>query len=901
MFTPDLRSVSGAAGPFRLPAQAIPKRKKNKEWIKANLDQLETIGLREISINRERFEDAYRIIEGSYTYSDVANTSLFLTEIDHLRSQSDIAEELEHYGFIEPIVNQLVGEFIKEPNPSVIYTDDPISSNEYLRKQTEELQSRTMKAVQMELDMKLVRMGYDPAKNDFNSEEEKQQYLEQIQQYKQENIPSEVKKYMTTEWKPLHITWAEKTLEESDVRFSMDELYRDTFRDYLITGRCFIHWRMGQDFYRPERWSVLETFTSIDESVKYPELGDYVGRIKYMTPNQVITNHGQNLSESLKKDILGTKFYSSDTLGGSNVYSTRTLAEKGGGSLHFVPHRHHVAYENAGYLQELTGVNLGYTGYFNEQNPNRLNFATNDYKRDDLIQVTEAYWVSYKRIGYFTYIQPETEELVSEIVTEDILRELINEYDIKQISTKSPEQHFLDPKPNSIVWEYQKEVRYGVKISAENTQLQEDLYIGGEPLDYQLRGESNIYDTILPVTGIVENTSLVSRLEIDQIEYSICMNMVRDYMSKELGMFFLMDMAYLPEFIKTNGGEEALDKLQDITRQLGVLPVDSSQAKGTSFNHFQAVNMDLTRAMLDKFTLAEQIKRRAFSKLGFTPERMGMPTEQKSASGVVITNDASFAQTGLWFDKFSKFYQRNSEMCINVAQWAQFKGKDITVNYTDSDMTQQFIRMNDPNLPMRRFKIYPQNNARRRAELETLRQTYFSDNTIAKDLESMAQVIQSDSISSIIKLGRIGRELAEKQQELQQQQLLQQIEAEKQGRLEESAIDHEYEKEIVKLKGQIALQEKTLVALGFAENKDANSNQVPDVVEQLKATTNELDRQFKQSAKEQELRMQQMKMDRDDMREQDKLNLEREKIQVLRENAKTQLTIAKTNKNRYDK
>ena len=100
MITPDLRASYGAAGPYRLPAQAIPSRKKDKDWIKANLDQLEEIGLRDINFNREMFEDAYRIIEGSYTYSDVANTSLFLTEIDHLRSQADVTENLQHYGFL---------------------------------------------------------------------------------------------------------------------------------------------------------------------------------------------------------------------------------------------------------------------------------------------------------------------------------------------------------------------------------------------------------------------------------------------------------------------------------------------------------------------------------------------------------------------------------------------------------------------------------------------------------------------------------------------------------------------------------------------------------------------------------------------------------------------------------
>jgi len=894
----SLRDNSRTVGPYRLPPQAIPSNKKTKEWKKACLDQLETIGLRDIDANRARFEDAYRIIEGSYTYSDVANTSLFLTEVDHLRSQADVTENLEHYGFIEPLVNQLVGEYIKEPNPSVIYADDPHSTNDFLDAQTSLLEQSTMAAIQRRIDLKLVQMGLDPAKNDFGSEEEKQQYIQQIQQVQNENIPQEVKQKMTSEYKPRYISWAESTLEQSEVRFALDELYRDTFRDFLITGRCFIHWRMGQDYYRPERWSTLETFTSVDQEIKYPELGDYVGRVKYLTGNQIITNYGQNLSEKLKKQILRSEYYSAGLLNGTSIYNTRNWMEQGGGVTQMVPHKHHMAYENAGYLQEQTGINFGYTGWFNNQ-ASTLSFGSG-HKRDDLIQVTEAYWVSYKRVGYLTYQDPETQEIFRELVTDDLLKEIINEYNIKQIRTRTPEEYIKNPETNTIVWDYVKEVRYGVKIKGDNTDLEEDLYIGGEPLEYQLRGESSLYDTLLPVTGMVENTSLVSRVDIDQIEYSMAMNMVRDYMSKELGLFFLMDMAYIPEFIKNNGGEEALAKLLDVTRQLGLLPVDSSQAKGTAFNHFQMVNMDLSKVMLDKFMLAEQIKRRAFAKIGFTPERMGMPTEQKSATGVVVTNDASFAQTGLWFDKFSKFHQRNSEMCINVSQWAQFMGKDITVNYTDSDKTQQFIKLNDPKLPMRRFRIYPQNNAKRRAELETLRQTYFSDNTIAKDLTTMAQVVQSDSISNIIKAARLGRETAELQQELAQKQQLQQIEAQKVARMEENAQIHEYEKEIVDLKGRISLNEKAIVALGFAKDPDANSNQTPDIIDQLKLSIADLDLQFRTRTKEEELRMKQINDDRKYMTEQEKINLKREDIQARREASENALLVAKTNKNRYD-
>ena len=78
----DLRDAPYLGSTLRLPAQALPNKKKTKAWFKDCMDTLETIGIRQLNVNRQRFEDAYRIVEGSFRYSDVTNTSAFLSEVD---------------------------------------------------------------------------------------------------------------------------------------------------------------------------------------------------------------------------------------------------------------------------------------------------------------------------------------------------------------------------------------------------------------------------------------------------------------------------------------------------------------------------------------------------------------------------------------------------------------------------------------------------------------------------------------------------------------------------------------------------------------------------------------------------------------------------------------------------
>ena len=899
-FDIDLRDAQYFGDILRLPAQALPEKKKNKEWVMDCMNTLETIGIRQLNSARRRFEDAYRIVEGSYRYSNVVNTSAFLSEVDMLRSQSDLSEDLQHYGFIEPIVNTMIGEFLTKPNPNVVYTDDPLSTNEYLRNQKTKLWEGVNNAISKEIEIKLLSQGFYNERQ-FKSEEEQQQYVETLRRERDKNIPQEVKKYMESEWKPIYLEWAEKTLEEGEVRFDMDELYRDLFRDYLITGRCFLHWRIGHDYYQPERWSPLNTFTSITQDEKYPEVGEYVGRIQYLTPNQVVANFGSHLTEVQKQDLLRSKHYRGKEFSTASIDNTQDWLENNGGTLRRVPFGDAIGYENLGVIQDQTGIDLGYRGMFPNQLRGQHFFFNDNDNRYDLIRVVEAYWVSYKRVGYLTYTKPDGTSR-SEVVTDELLKDIINEFQIKKLRTVTLDQHTKNPQDNTIVWDYVPEVRYGVKILNENTDLPDHLYLFGGAIDYQLKGESATYHTLMPVTGLLEHTSLVSRVEIDQVEYSLAMNMARDYMSKELGLFFLMDLAYMPEFLKDFGGDEAIEKLMEVTRNLGFLPVDSSQARGTSFNNFQMVNMDLTAAMMGKLNFAQAIKMRAFEKLGFTPQRMAVPVEQETATGIRTSQTSSYAQTEVWFDKFSRFQQRTAEMQINIAQWLQHEGKDVTVNYTDSDLTRQFVSIIDPDLPLRRFKIYTRNNTKRRSELELLKEVYMRDNTISKNLEDMAEVVSADSTAKIIQLARLSRKQKDLMEQQQQQQQMQMMQMQQQGEMAKEEQKHKNKIELEKVKGEIALNKQAILALGFAKpSEEGTTDETPLVIEQLKASTQDLERKYKERVAASDLRQRQLDSDRRFMLDQQANQVKAQEAAARVEVANKQLQVAQTNKNRYDK
>lgn len=895
----DLRNTPYTG--FTLPPQAIPTKKKDKRWKEACMDALENIGIRQISRKIVAFNDSFRILQGDFKYKDVANTSAFLSELDFIRSQTNLKTELKHFGFIEPIVNHLIGEYIKMPDPKTITAVDPYSKNDYIEVKTEKLWETVNKQVEDMLNMKMIKQGINPFETEFASQEEQDAYLQQIQQFKQQNTPSEIEKYMNQSWRATYIEWAEQTLESDYVMFDIDEKDRISLYQYLATGQCFRHLQIGYDYYEPENWHVCETFS--DDEVVSVEYGDYVGQIKCAAASEIIAKWGHKMTADQKERLLRSKDYDRTSLGAYKQSTTNSggsvfdWATRGGGTLHAVPYAGYYPYQNGKYIQQLLGTDLGYKEDFpNGSNYSNL-FGYYDTERTDLIRYVYAYWVSYQKIGYLTLFDEEIGELVTERVTDEILPEYLRENEIKQLKTVSIEEHERNPQPNTIVWDYIKQVWKGLKICKQNTDLEEDLYFV-EPLEYQLRGNSQDYQTRLPVVGINEPTSFVSRLEEEQKAYNIAMNMAMDYMSKELGIFFVMDMSFLPTWLKDMGGQEGMLKLTEIIRELGILPADGSPENTRSnFNQWQSVNADLTAAMLGKLEYAQAIKRMAFEKVGFSPERLGMPTpNQKTATGINQATNASFNQTEVWFDKFSKFQKRYNETHLNLAQYLKKDGIDGTVDMVDSYQIRTFLNFSDPMLPLRRFRIQPEASTKRRSELEILKQTYFQDNTIEKSLEDLAQVISADSTAKVIQLARYGKQMAQLQQERLHQQELQKIQAQQQGEAEREEAQRQWEAKEADLDRRAELLERQIVALGFTKDNPESAQVIEETrlaLEKLKNDTAvrkaDMDRRSKEMQDEKANRLKERELDI------------KERETAIKERAVTiPLEVAEANKTQYE-
>ena len=79
----------------------------------------------------------------------------------------------------------------------------------------------------------MLKKGINPFQYKFESEEEQQSHLQQIEQYKQENTPKEIENKMNQSWRGVYIEWAEATIKEDESRFDFDVLDRKNLYSYL--------------------------------------------------------------------------------------------------------------------------------------------------------------------------------------------------------------------------------------------------------------------------------------------------------------------------------------------------------------------------------------------------------------------------------------------------------------------------------------------------------------------------------------------------------------------------------------------------------------------------------------------------------------------------------------------
>lgn len=784
-----------------LPMQMLPRSKKNSTWEKRVMDTLESIGLKQIRENRV-FADYRKMQQGRLVYSDFDETQTDLRGIAAARQEQKLPTFLKHYDLIGRIINLLAGEFNKQKDTINIVSTDIFSTSEFLREKDSKIRKFTEEYFNKELEIGLIEKGIDPYRTDFESEEERQAYLENLKAERDAIIPpDEIEKDLQKNFKTAIVEWAEKTMESNYIKFSLEMLDTEELINYLSTGRYFRNYYIGHNSYEPETWNVERTFFSQDQEALYPQDCEYVGTIHLMSGAKFLSRFGHMVPKNIQNKIYGDDFYGSKT----DSVGPLTFIENAGAKPTSIPHASYYQQMTAMAFQNLTGLPWGKTHFRNGEgnidhryswvNPNNTgntlgwgsSFRDDINVRTDQVQVTEAYFRSQKLMGLLTISNPLTETPYQVMVEESLIPDFLDYYNIKKQSTKSWKEVVDNPMDNidTITYGFLPEIWKGHKLNASSTNLKEDYYFGIEPLDFQITGVNNEFDVKIPVAGII-TSGIGEMIRALQVDYNIVMNQNRQYLEKTIGTFFMMDWNLLPSQFKNESGEttaELIEEWRETVRELGIGLVDQSprntKGQNPNQNNIQQYDISYINNIQMNMQMARDFEDKAFAMIGITRERAGNPNEYMTGEGVKQGVEASYAQTEVIYKRFNAAKVKEKEIELAVAQYAAVSNKDMSVNYVNGQNERIIQNFVDPNFAFRKLEVYPADDSTKRRELETFKQMILQRNTLDSSLYDLGKVVTSNNFVTLLEYGleqekKKEKRLAEDRQhekELNQQQI----------------------------------------------------------------------------------------------------------------------------------
>ena len=876
-----------------LPRQQLPLKKKleemdkygNSKWMKDCLDSLEALGRYQFYQNLA-LRDNYRIVSKEFDLKHYMDSSNYYDITSAVTQEFEVPYHLKHYDIIGKAIMMLVGEYVKKPDIFFVRASDSESTNERVRVKTQLLQSYMQQEIQKEITRKLVEMGLDPDRKEFKDEQEAQQYQEEIKQKYKELTPEGIEKYMKYDYRTSAEHWGQAVLSNDRIRFNFKELEKVEFTDMLIADRCFSHMYLTPTGYNLEYWNPINTFFHQSPEVRYVEEGDYAGRVFYMNKSQAIDRFGWRMQEEQIRML-----YPKDmTDRAGNVYGEFFNATQ-------FPFPAYRDYANV-------TTSLGYDPFNNTPVGNLPALTTEDlntgfpnyqFATGDLVQITEGYWRSQRRIGFLKTTDPETGEPISTMVDDNFVP---SQFGIEELKNTSVAKG-LDTQPdNTVLWTWVTHIWQGCKINANFSQSVEDrdrnaIYFDIKPCDFQFKGDYTPFQPKLPICGGVFNNrnaksnSLVDLMKPYQIAYNAFMNLAYGIAQRNNGKFFIMDARVLSNF-KDWGGEQAAQKAMTIAKELGWLPIDpsaSNLAGGGQFNQFAVHDLDESDKVSRLIQLAVTFEEQGFKQIGITPQRQGQVQASETATGVQASINNSYSVTEPYFENFYNYKRRKLKMLLDLAQYVASKEKDIILTYTTSDLGNAFIKTTGTEVMLRDLGVNVDNSQDAIQDLEFAKKIALQNNTTGLPMSALISMISLKSPKDIQKALEDAEDKLNQQKQAEQQHQQEMQQEQIKAAKEQQAQQQAFEAQQNQLDRENEIRRAMISSMGF--DQDIQGNNMIDVVEQGRLAIDQSNQAFNQSVQTQQMAQGQMDSIRKHQLEKEKVNLTKKQIDLKEKEIKS--------------
>ena len=790
------------------PAQKLPMHKKTQTWKEACVDYICGAGnTGQYGFNNPRTNEMQ-------TYYDLYNSIYDEKDLKYVTNpfkQNDgFPATAQDYNIIKPYIDQLLGEETKRPfNFQVCRTSHEAAS---------EMQDE---AKQMLIDyiMASVMSKMNP--------EQAQQYQQQLQSG-EIMPPDAIQKYMQRDHKDVAESCAYHSMEYLRKKLNVSHEFYKGWKDALIGGEEFYY--TGIINGQPCLERVNPMFFDYEHSVDLEFIHDasWCVRLMIMSATEIYDRFYDKMSEKQLNELLDL------------------IDQKPG----------------AGMAPQLGKYSLDY----NHVKMQKVSSFSNNPFDYDHISVYHCCWKSFKKIGFVSVINPETNAIEEFQVDEDY----------KVTGTEE-----------SIEWRWIIEVWEGYRIG-------DDMYIGIQPIEYQHVSADNPNSQRLPYTGVVYNNtnsrprSLVSMMKPLQYMYIVVWYRLELAMSRDKGKVPVIDVTQIPKSMGID-----VNKWMHYLGALGVAFINPYEegwdipgregGKPAQFNQFQAWDLSMANIIDQYVNLMAKIEDMVAKLTGITPQRQGSIAASELVGNTTQAITQSYHITEPWFWMHNQVKQQALRMLLDTAKVA-WKGNKRFLHYVLDDGTRAFINLSD-DFFYEDFDIFITDSTKNRQDLDALRQLMQPAMQNGASLLDIAEIITMDNISMIKdRLADIEQKRMEQMQQQQQaEQEAQQRLVEEQNRVkEEELMLKEAELELEKYKIDTDSQTKITVAQLNAyrglENQDQNANGVPDVMEIASQALAERKQMADESAKQMEINAKLKDSENKKQIENKKMQLERDRM-----------------------
>jgi hypothetical protein len=775
---------------------------------------------------------------------------------DMMTADLQLPAYVKMYSIMTTPVNELVGEITKRPDTFRVKAFDDDSKAEELQFKTDILQEYVIGQAKQKIVQQAAMQG-----EEIDEEE--------LQQLTMDQVKDVLDSYTSVAEK-----WANHVLTCQKAEFNLKEKSEDAFRDLLISGREFYHIyednsKLGfnVEVANPKNTWFLTTPDRkwISDPTGRAQGAYAAGTVQVMELSEII----ESIPDLTKEEIDHLRSSLQD-------YGLINVRESNLGNPDAIPGTDSVMYDTFDPLVLQTRMII--ESEMKENNDGLKDFlglTSNVSSFGYKYVVVRSYWISKKKIGKVIYLD-----------------ELGNE---QSVLVDENYKSGTIPTQESIEWGWINQWYQGTKIGP-------DIY---HIKPFKLLN----YCPIIGTTFEVKNTeakSLVDLMKPFQVLYNVCMNQLYKLLEKEVGKVYLTSIRHIP-IPKDGDAQDALDIWEMEARNRGVMFIDDSPENlksPSSFNQFRDIDLTRTQEIQSRYTLAQQLKNECWELVGMSKQRMGSVAASESATGVNAAVQQSYSQTEPLFVAHEYIMGQLYQSIIDAALYVESKKPQSTLSYITNEGEAAFVQVNGSDLKFRDLKVFLTNRPEDKQMFDELRGL---SQAVIQNGGSLYDVIELYSTKSMRAMKKVFKELRDRQMQVQDQQMQtqqQQIDQQREiaaAQLQQAQLQKEQEIANDNYQNELDRLNKKEIALIAAEAKnmgplsDVDKSGAPDVLE-----INKIAAEQSRTAKDYEMKM--ADIQGKNVQNLQKLEIEREKLKVARENQKNDLEIARLNaKNRATK